>query len=244
MTQQKQQHLEHGQPVGPPAPARDRDAPVRFPPHEALVGKTVSLVPLSAGAHAASLYAHLGGEENLWRWTYMMSAGWRDGRECEEACEAWSKGTDPQFYAVVKQSSGEAVGMMSYLSVVPAHRRIEIGSVILGDAAKGSRVGTEAYALLVERAFALGYLRVEWKANAFNARSLKAARRLGFTFEGIFRKHMVVKGRERDTAYFSITDEEWPAVKHGFDAWLADDNFDGQGVQKRKLEECRGESKN
>ncbi|KAJ6438135.1 GNAT family acetyltransferase [Purpureocillium lavendulum] len=258
MTQQKQQHLEHGLPVGPPAPARD--PAVAFPPHEPLVGRTVSLVPLAAGAHAASLYAHLGGEANVWRWTYMMSGGWRDEGECARDVAAWSAGSDPQFYAVVKRSGGgdnigddgqgqgqgqgqgEAVGMMSFLSVVPAHRRIEIGSVILGDAAKGSRVGTEAYALLIARAFDLGYLRVEWKANAFNAKSAHAARRLGFTFEGIFRKHMVVKGRERDTAYFSITDAEWPAIKQGFDAWLADDNFDEQGVQKRRLEECRGET--
>ncbi|UNI18446.1 hypothetical protein JDV02_004713 [Purpureocillium takamizusanense] len=277
--QREQQHFEHGQPVGAPVPAprgkEDGDdtgpGAVPFPPHEPLVGKTVSLVPLSAEAHAADLYAHLGGEANLWRWTYMLSGGWRDEGECEAAMEAWGRGRDPQFYAVVKhnhngdngddkgegegeggeksegdgegEGQGEAVGMMSYLSVVPAHRRIEIGSIILGDAAKGSRVGTEAYALLVERAFALGYLRVEWKANALNARSLKAARRLGFTFEGIFRKHMVVKGRERDTAYFSITNEEWPAVKHGFDEWLADGNFDERGVQRRRLEECRGETK-
>ncbi|ODA76452.1 hypothetical protein RJ55_07721 [Drechmeria coniospora] len=231
-------------PLGPPVPPGE----AVYPPHARVDGKFVSLVPLST-LHAPALYEHLGGEDNMWRWTYMLSAGWPDRQACDGSVATWSVSRDPQFYAVVKtangpaaadeETTGEAVGIMSFLSVVPSHRRIEIGSVILGDAIRASKAGTEAYALMVGTAFALGYLRVEWKANALNERSLRAAKRLGFAFEGVFRKHMVVKGRERDTAYFSITDAEWPRARRGFEAWLDEDNFDGEGRQRRRLEECR-----
>ncbi|KND89232.1 Uncharacterized protein TOPH_06132 [Tolypocladium ophioglossoides CBS 100239] len=220
-------------PVGPPVPPKEAVSPSRTP----LPGRSVSLVPLTPD-HAPALWRHLGGDANRWRWTYMLGAGFPTYPSCEEAIATWSASRDPLFYAVVV--SGEALGLMSYMSVVPAHRRIEIGSVILGERLQRSRAATEAFYLLLRRAFEdLGYLRVEWKANALNEPSLAAARRLGFAFEGVFRKHMVVKGRQRDTAYFSITDAEWPAVKGGLEAWLADGNFDEHGKQKRGLRECR-----
>ena len=169
-----------------------------YPDRKYLNGKGVSIVPLSP-AHAPALWKHLGGAQNTWRWTYMLSTGFEDPKACEDAITTMSSLEDPQFYAVLiyKSStkigetdhakSGEAAGLISFLSVVPTHRRIEIGSVILGDAVRASKAGTEAFYLFIKRAFDLGYLRVEWKANALNEKSLKTARRLGFTFEGIFR---------------------------------------------------------
>lgn len=179
--------------VGPVVPARE----VVFPPHEPIMGKHVSLVPLVM-SHVPALYKHLGGEGNFWRWTYMFIAGWSNVEACKETIAGWIAAKDPQFYAVVLRGScepagreydvdSEAVGLMSFLSIVPSHRRIEIGSIILSDAVLRSRAATEAFSLTLGRAFDLGYSRVEWKANALNAKSLKSARRLGFTYEGLFR---------------------------------------------------------
>lgn len=187
--------VNHGLPVGPPAAARS--TPVAFPPHEELAGRRVRLVPLRR-AHAAPLFRHLGGRANIWRWTYMFAGGWVDAAACEATVRAWCAGTDAQFYAVVKQETrepkpsrgdeaDEAVGVASLMSVVPAHRRLEMGTIILGDAVRGSAAATEAFWLLLARAFGLGYERVEWKADALNAKSLQAAQRLGFSFEGVFR---------------------------------------------------------
>lgn len=225
--------MEMDLPVGPVVPPKE----AVDPPHTALRGRSVSLVPLTPD-HAPALWTHLGGDANLWRWTYMLGAGFPTLASCEEAVAAWSASQDPQFYAVVV--AGEALGIMSYLSIVPAHRRIEVGSVILGGALQRSRAATEAFYLLLRHAFEdLGYLRVEWKANALNGPSLAAARRLGFAPEGVLRRHMVVKGRARDTAYFGVTDAEWPVVRGGFEAWLDDGNFDEDGRQRRGLVECR-----
>ena len=220
-------------PVGPPVPPRE----VVHPPQTPLPGRSVSLEPLRPD-HAPALWTHLGGDANSWRWTYMLTAGFPTRESCDEDIAAWSVSRDPQFYAVMV--AGEALGLMSYLSIVPAHRRIEIGCIILGASLQRSRAATEAFYLLLRHAFEdLGYLRVEWKANALNGPSLAAARRLGFVFEGVLRKHMVVKGRERDTAYLSVTDAEWPGVRGGFEAWLDDGNFDEGGKQRRGLAECR-----
>ena len=204
---------EHGLAVGPRAAGAGAAAP--WPGREALAGHSVSVVPLRPG-HAASLYRALGGEANLWRWTYMLSGGWRDEAACAAEVRAWCASEDPQFYAVVKRRRGggggddhdhdhghddhghddhghddddeeEALGVASFMSVVPAHRRIEMGSIILGDGVRRSRAATEALALMMARAFSLGYTRLEWKGDALNGPSKRAARRLGFVSEGIFR---------------------------------------------------------
>ncbi|KAM3507889.1 hypothetical protein MY11210_006951, partial [Beauveria gryllotalpidicola] len=172
-------------------------------------------------SHATSLFKHLGGKENFWRWTYMMTSGFPSMDSCTEAIREWAEKQDIFFYSVYdgpfSDSASEPAGMVSYMAAVPDHRRIEIGSVILGEKLVKSRQATEAFYLFIKHAIEdLGYQRVEWKANDLNAPSLAAAARLGFTFEGIFRKHMVIKGRRRDTAWFSITDDEWPVIKAGF----------------------------
>lgn len=232
-------------PVGPLVSPREAMRPT----HEALHGQTTSLVPLEAG-HAAGLYKNLGGPENHARWTYMLTGGFDTLAECQRDIEAWSGDTAPDrlYYAVLsgpaasgaREPEPEPEGIMCYLAVEPGHRRLEIGGVVLGAALQRTRRATEAFYLLIRHAFEdLGYLRVEWKANRLNEASLRAAERLGFTFEGVFRKHMVVKGRERDTAWFSMTDGEWARVKKGFEAWLDDGNFDCDGRQRRGLRECR-----
>ncbi|KAG8406791.1 hypothetical protein J3458_021120 [Metarhizium acridum] len=176
----------------------------------------------------------------------MLTGGFPTLADCQREIDEWSRDTssDRLYYTVLSGPASsprsEPVGIMCYLAVVPPHRRLEIGGVILGAALQRTRQATEAFYLLIRHAFEdLGYLRVEWKANKLNEASLRAAERLGFTFEGVFRKHMVIKGRERDTAWFSITDGEWARVKKGFEAWLDDGNFDHDGRQRRGLRECR-----
>ncbi|RFU76583.1 acyl- n-acyltransferase [Trichoderma arundinaceum] len=217
--------------------------PALLPPRTPLHGRFTSVVPLRP-EHWPAIYKHLGGEENAWRWKYMMIEGLPNEEVCETTIKAWSASEDPIYYAVLSgpasDPASEPAGILSYLAIVPNHRRIEIGSVILGDALKRSKEATEAFFLFMKHSFMdLGYLRVEWKANHLNAPSLAAAGRLGFTYEGVFRKHMIVKGRQRDTAWFSIIDAEWPAVQKGFEVWLQDSNFDENGKQKKGLKECR-----
>ena len=144
--------------------------------------------------------------------------------------------TDPYFYAVVDGASGRASGVVSFLRVAPEHGVIEIGHVWFGGPLQRTPQATEAIFLLARHAFeVLGYRRLEWKCDAANARSKAAALRFGFTAEGVFRQHMVIKGRNRDTAWFSIVDGEWPTVGAAFRAWLAPENFDADGRQRAAL---------
>ncbi|EHK17216.1 uncharacterized protein TRIVIDRAFT_66166 [Trichoderma virens Gv29-8] len=226
--------------LGPPVASAE---PALLPPRTPLHGSYTSVVPLQP-EHWRAIYKHLGGEENAWRWKYMPLEGLLTEEACEATIKAWCASEDPLYYAVLSgpasDPASEPAGILSYLSIVPNHRRIEIGWVILGDALKHSREATEAFFLFMKHSFVdLGYLRVEWKANHLNAPSLAAARRLGFTYEGVFRKHMIVKGRRRDSAWLSIIDDEWPAVQKGFEIWLDENNFDENGKQKRGLRECR-----
>jgi RimJ/RimL family protein N-acetyltransferase len=163
----------------------------KLPPGIELRGQFTGLRRLDP-SHATSLFKHLGGKENFWRWTYMMTSGFSSMDSCTEAIREWSEKPDPFFYSVydrpLSDAASEPAGMVSYMAAVPDHRRIEIGSVILGEKLVKSRQATEAFYLFIKHAIEdLGYQRVEWKANALNAPSLAAATRLGFTFEGIFR---------------------------------------------------------
>ena len=157
--------------------------------------------------------------------------------------DTWLNGhaaaSDPYFFTVIDRASGQAQGLISLMSIVPAQGRIEIGHVTFGAPMQRSPKSTEAVYLLAKEAFALGYRRLEWKCNNANARSRYAAERLGFSFEGVFRQHMVAKGQNRDTAWFSILDGEWPVIAKGFEQWLSDENQSGAG-QLKSLAECRG----
>ncbi len=144
------------------------------------------------------------------------------------------------FHAIVPSSSNRAEGVAALMRIDPANGVIEIGHICLSPGLQQTRAATEAFALLFSRVFdELGYRRLEWKCNDQNMPSKRAAARLGFTFEGVFRQHMVTKGRNRDTAWFSIVDAEWPKVKAGFDAWLQPENFDARGRQRRSLSQLR-----
>jgi RimJ/RimL family protein N-acetyltransferase len=206
-----------------------------------LVGARVVLEPLDAGRHGDDLFAAAtdGRDPLLWRYLgYGPFDGDRDGFDVHLAAQAAS--ADPLFYAVVDVWTGRAVGVVSFLRIEPAHGVIEIGHIWFGAALQRTPAATETVYLLARHAFeALGHRRLEWKCDAANARSQAAARRFGFTYEGTFRQHMVVKGRNRDTAWFSLLDTEWPAARDGFEAWLDPANFDEQGGQRASLATLR-----
>ena len=208
----------------PPLGERVDDQPARVPERRTLDGRYVSLRPVQP-ADATPLWsaAHDGSGEASRLWTYMPYGPFDDA----EAMAVWLRecvpSDDPLFLTVVSRTSGP-VGMTSFLNVDPTHRRLELGHIWFAPAAQRTEANTESVFLMLREAFdRLGYRRVEWKCDALNERSRAAALRLGFTFEGVFRRHMVVKGRSRDTAWFSMIDDEWPAARAAFDAWFAAD---------------------
>ena len=209
--------------------------PARTPEAVVLTGRYVDLEPLTAVAHGDALFDAIGpGHDDLW--TYMFDGPFADRADFDAALARWQTSTDPLSFAIVDRQTRLAVGRASLMRVVPAHRVIEIGSIVYAPALKRTRGATEAMYLFARHIFEdLGYRRYEWKCDSNNAGSRSAAARLGFTFEGIFRAHMIVKGLNRDTAWFSMIDTEWPAVKARFEAWLAPRNFDASGRQKTRL---------
>jgi RimJ/RimL family protein N-acetyltransferase len=212
-------------------------SPARRPTREPLQGATVRLEPIDPARHQISLWVAAGEPEI---WTYMPYGPWAD----EEALATWlasiAKSDDPLFYAVVDLRDGHAGGVASYLRITPEHGVIEIGHIWFGLGLQRTRPATEAIYLLARHAFDdLGYRRFEWKCNAANGASRRAAERFGFSFEGVFRQHQIVKGQNRDTAWYAILDHEWPAIRKSFETWLADANFDEDGRQRRRLEDIR-----
>jgi RimJ/RimL family protein N-acetyltransferase len=211
--------------------------PVSPPGPVTLRGRTVTLEPLSAKLHAAALWDAIQGRDDLWAWLfdgpYDTFPAFRQSIERKQAA------TDAVYLAIVPSTpdgSGAAAGYASYMRIDPAHGVVEVGNILLSPALQRTTAATEAMYLMAGHVFEhLGYRRYEWKCNAENHPSRRAALRLGFTFEGIFRQHMVVKGFNRDTAWFSMLDHEWPARKRAFEAWLAPANFDDQGHQRRSL---------
>jgi RimJ/RimL family protein N-acetyltransferase len=143
---------------------------------------------------------------------------------------------DPLYFTLARLPEETPAGIASYLRIAPEHGSIEIGHIWFGAPLRRTTAATEAIYLLARHAFdELGYRRLEWKCDSLNAPSRRAAERFGFTFEGVFRKHMVLKGRNRDTAWYAITDDEWPCIRAGFEAWLSPTNFDAGGAQRRDL---------
>jgi len=207
------------------------------PARTAIEGQRVRLEPLDPARHAADLFAAAQGDDALW--DYLPYGPFADVPALTAHLEQQAASADPLFYAVVVD--GAAVGIVSYLRIEPVHGCIEIGHIWFGAPLQRTAAATETIQVLGRHVFDdLGYRRLEWKCDAANARSRRAAERLGFTFEGVFRQHMIVKGRNRDTAWYSILDGEWPAVNAGFDAWLAAENFDAAGRQRRTLAQLRG----
>jgi RimJ/RimL family protein N-acetyltransferase len=206
------------------------------PSSEPMAGRFVRLEPLDVD-HADDLFAANTRAEN---WDYLFEEPF----ETPDAYRAWvgkiAGKDDPFFHAIIDRRTDRPVGVAAFMRIVPDHGVIEVGSINYSPLLQRMPGATEAMALMMGRAFDLGYRRYEWKCDAANGPSRAAALRLGFTFEGVFRQHMVVKGRNRDTAWFSITDGEWPAIRDGFAAWLDPGNFDADGRQIRSLADLRG----
>jgi RimJ/RimL family protein N-acetyltransferase len=225
-----------GQPIDEPLPdwtARPR------PPCTPLRGRLCRLEPLDVATHAAALHeAHAEDREGR-NWTYLPYGPFASAVDTARWVEWAAAQLDPQFFAIVDGATGRAVGAASYLRIEPAMGVIEVGHLAFSPALQRRPAATEAMYLMMRRVFdELGYRRYEWKCDALNAPSRRAAERLGFRYEGTFRQAAVIKGRNRDTAWFSILDREWPALKVAFERWLDPANFDASGAQRRRLGEC------
>jgi RimJ/RimL family protein N-acetyltransferase len=209
----------------------------RLPSDETLAGRHVRLEPLDADRHGHDLFL-AGADPSIW--DYLPYGPFEDEPAMHAHLAAQAQSRDPHFLAVVDGAGGRARGVVSFLRMEPAHGVTEIGHIWFGGALQRTPAATETVYLLARQAFdGLGNRRLEWKCDAANARSRRAAERFGFTFEGVFRQHMMVKGRNRDTAWFSLLDAEWPAARAAFEAWLDPANFDADGRQRRGLAELR-----
>jgi RimJ/RimL family protein N-acetyltransferase len=227
-------HPGTGQPIGSPVDAR----PAKRPDVVALAGRYGTVERLDPVRHRAGLWDAVRGDEKIW--TYMAYGPFAD----EAAFSDWLTSrvplADPYYYAITGPS-GRTVGLATLMSIRPEMRVIEVGNILLSPALQRTALATEAQYLLARCAFeTLGYRRYEWKCDALNAASRRAALRFGFSFEGIFRDHMIIKGRSRDTAWFAMVEAEWPARKAAFERWLAPENFNPDGTQKQKLQDLNG----
>ena len=223
--------------------AVDDPHPRRRPARQRLTGSFVELEPLDAARHGADL-CEAADEEDAPRasWTWLPYGPFVDAA----AFTAWlarrAAGDDPLFFAVRERAQGRASGFVSFLNIRPADAVLEIGHIWLAPRQQRTTAATEAIALLLRHAFDdLDYRRVEWKCNACNGASRRAALRFGFVFEGVFFRHMIVKRRNRDTAWFSLLAEEWPARRAALESWLAPENFDASGRQRSPLARLEGE---
>lgn len=208
--------------------------PAQLPRPVTLRGRYVTLEPLDAARHSADLWEGLRGHDALWRW--MAQGPYPDATAMMNGEDQWRTANSAVLLAIVAGKTGRAAGWASYMRIEPAHGVIEVGNVMFSPILQQTREATEAMYLMARHVFEdLGYRRYEWKCNAENEPSRRAALRLGFAFEGIFRQHMVVKGRNRDTAWFAMLDRDWPARKRAFEEWLEPGNFDGEGRQRQSL---------
>ncbi len=229
MTDKSEPHPQTGQPIGLPVDttAAPRPGPVVFK------GRYGRLEKLKA-EHAADLWQAFGGHDHVW--TYISTDGpFASEAEFMSFIAKRAAASDPYAYAIIDLAD-RAVGYVTLLRIEPEMRVIEVGHVLYSPKLQRTPLGTETQYLLARYVFeTLGYRRYEWKCNALNAPSRRAALRYGFVYEGMFRQHMIAKGRNRDNAWFSMLDSEWPERKHNFERWLAPENFDGEGNQKVSL---------
>ena len=223
---------ELGQPIGPALPQWRAPA---VPPRVAMQGRYCRVEPLNAAHHAADLYAANALDKENRNWTYLTVGPFASAADYRDWVEKAAAGADPMFYAIVDAATGKATGVASYMRLDPAHGVIEIGSINYSPLLQRKPAATEAMYLMMRTIFDLGYRRYEWKCDTFNGPSRTAAARLGFSYEGTFRQATVYKGRSRDTAWFSIIDVEWPALRTAFERWLAPDNFGADGRQRVSL---------
>lgn len=222
------------QPIGPVVDAR----PAKRPERVTLEGRWITLTPFDPEKHADALFEGANGGDKDRVWTYLFDGPYTDRAAFKANIAAKAQSIDPLFFAIIDNATGVAVGYQTLMRVDSPNRVIEVGNIMYTPAMQRTAGATEAQYLFARYVFdELGYRRYEWKCNALNAPSRRTAERFGFTFEGIFRQHMIVKGRNRDTAWFAMLDSEWPARKAAYERWLKPDNFDDAGRQKLKLSE-------
>lgn len=217
-------------PLGQPVPGW---TPPPAPTGEPLEGAFVRLEHMDADAHAADLHRAYTGHDGLW--DYMPYGPFSSAAAYHRWAKETASGPDPLFYVLRDKVTGHCGGVASYLRITPAAGSIEVGHICLAPEMARGRAWTEAMFLMMDWAFRHGYRRYEWKCNALNMASRRAAQRLGFSYEGIFRQAAVVKGRNRDTAWFAVIDAEWPALREAYAAWLSPRNFDAAGRQRERL---------
>lgn len=226
-----------GQPLDQPVP-NWRGCP--RPPRTPMQGRTCRVEPLDVEKHAEDLFKAVSLDRNGVNWTYLPYGPFDKFADYLAWLEATCTGDDPFFHTTIDQETGKAVGIASLMRIDPPNGVIETGHIHFSPAMQRGPASTETMYLMMRRVFdELGYRRYEWKCNNLNDPSKRAAVRLGFTFEGVFRQMSVTKGRNRNTAWFSILDSEWPAQKAAFESWLDPENFDGAGRQKRSLSEIK-----
>jgi RimJ/RimL family protein N-acetyltransferase len=222
-----------GQPIGAPLP--DWSARPR-PPHSPMTGRYCTLEKLDPERHAADLHAANTEDKEGRIWTYLAYGPFASLDAYRAWAEPMSRSEDPLFHAVLDKATGRAVGVASYLRIDPPAGVIEVGHINYSPRLQQTRAATEAMFLMMRRCFdELGYRRYEWKCDSLNAPSRAAAQRLGFRYEGLFRQATIYKSRNRDTAWYSIIDREWPALRAAFERWLDPGNFDAEGRQKLSL---------
>ncbi|MDF1856133.1 GNAT family protein [Pseudooceanicola sp.] len=204
-----------------------------LPEGPVLEGRYAALEPMRADSHAALIYREMQGHD--WLWDYISFGPFASASQYHR----WMRGAegqpDPHFLAIRDKDRGIWGGVAAFMRIKPAMGVVEVGSITFAPALQGARAATEAMALMMGWVFDAGYRRYEWKCDALNRPSRRAAQRLGFSYEGTFRQHMVIKGRNRDTAWFAVTDQEWPALKEAFSVWLNPSNFDAEGQQRERL---------
>jgi len=229
-------HDKNGLPVGMPVDnGRTRSRPSRQP----LLGKYCRVEPFDLDKHHEELFHAFSLDKAGKNWTYLPYGPFSTTEEFKVWCQDACVGDDPLFHTIVNQSTNKLTGIASYLRIQPEPGSIEVGHIHFSPLMQGTKLATECMFLMMRRVFdELGYRRYEWKCNALNAPSCRAAERLGFQFEGIFRQATISKNQNRDTAWFAIIDDDWPTLQSGYERWLAEENFDTEGHQLRSLQSC------
>lgn len=223
-----------GQPVG--IEVANWVAPA-IPAREIMQGKRCRLEPLNAARHGNALFAANSLDLEGKNWTYLPYGPYSSFADYNTWLIGAEKSTDTLFFAIIDIATEKAVGLASYLRIEPQNGSIEVGHLNFSPLMQATVIATEAMYLMMEKAFSMGYRRYEWKCNALNAPSRRSAQRLGFSYEGVFRQSTVIKGRNRDTAWYAAIDSEWPELNAAFSKWLDDANFDENGKQKTVLSE-------
>ncbi|NIZ03239.1 GNAT family N-acetyltransferase [Thalassospira lucentensis] len=229
---------EFGNPVGHPV---ENWHGCETPPRSDMVGDHVIVSPIDVARDARHLFEANKVATDGGRFTYLSTSAFDDFEAYKAWLEGMAAGNDPMLHAIIDKASNKAVGLAAFMRIDTTNGVVEVGNINYALALSQTIGGTEAMYLMMKRAFdELGYRRYEWKCDDQNAPSRAAATRYGFTYEGTFRNAIVYKGRNRDTAWFSIIDTEWPAIRAAFEAWMAPDNFDENGKQRQRLQDLRG----